>query len=240
MEKPCCIGTVQSEDALKGTVSKVDDLQIYVSRPEKTPEVAVICWHDIYGFFIPNSRLQCDWLASLGYLAVMGDLYRGDAWTPSHDWAVFGQWIGKFTQEQLNKDFDTIRAFVTKEFPTVKKFAAIGYCWGGKQVALAARTGALSAGISFHGIGFDVEDIKESKCPVAYFVPENDQYAPQEAREAFAKTFAEHPEKGLIKIYAGCTHGFAVRGDYENPAEKKGLDDVRADAAAFFAQHVPA
>lgn len=68
-----------------GTIEKMSGLDIYVTKPKdksKPFKKAIIVCYDIYGFH-QNVKQYCDLLAEAGFLTVLPDYQRGQAWTES-------------------------------------------------------------------------------------------------------------------------------------------------------------
>jgi dienelactone hydrolase len=75
---------VKSNYVPLGTIEKLKDLNVYVSKPtngSKPFKKAVIVGHDIFGFH-PNVKQFCDLLSKAGYLVVIPDYFRGKTSSP--------------------------------------------------------------------------------------------------------------------------------------------------------------
>jgi dienelactone hydrolase len=121
---------------------------------------------------------------------------------------------------------------------------AVGYCFGGKYVLALAGEGVeesatqppkdeeeagaaaeavqkkplIKAGAVAHGTDVTKEDIEGLKAPVSLACTENDQLFPDEVREAGRKFLEEKGIEHEIKVYSNVPHGFAVLGNYDDPA----------------------
>ncbi|KAF1810783.1 alpha/beta-hydrolase [Eremomyces bilateralis CBS 781.70] len=122
----------------------------------------------------------------------------------------------------------------------------VGYCFGAKYILLLAgehketlgwgktevdeergitTTGPMiKAGAVAHGTLVEKEDVAGVKVPMCLICVENDSLFPDEVRrrgvEALEKAEVEHE----VKVYPKVPHGFAVYGDYEDPAIKQAQD----------------
>eukprot|EP00164_Ancoracysta_twista_P006232 GFYU01008648.1.p1 GENE.GFYU01008648.1~~GFYU01008648.1.p1 ORF type:complete len:263 (-),score=87.21 GFYU01008648.1:187-924(-) len=243
MDKPCCVGIVRSADGLKGSTSKVGDLDVYATAANaaKKNNVGVVVIHDIFGAKIPNCKYIVDHLAELGYTAVMPDFYRGDCWPEGKEFdETFGPWIGGLLSEEswtkFTKDATAVAEHLKAQGCT--KLVSIGFCWGGKAAAMTARTGLFSAAVSCHGVAHGADDITEAKCPILYLTVTGDDYFPEAKHEEVRKAQKEAGKGGDVKVFDGLSHGFIVRGDFANDANLKAkADEAMGDAVAFFASN---
>jgi dienelactone hydrolase len=55
---------------------------------------------------------------------------------------------------------------------------------------------------------------------------ETDQQFPKEKQEMADKLFGDQPNRYKRNYFPGQTHGFAVRGDFSKPENKKAHDDA--------------
>jgi len=250
MQQPCCVGVIRCESDLKGSLSKIngDALELYTTEPgENRNGAAVVVIHDIYGFGIPNSKYVVDHLASHGFVSVMGDLYHGDAWpassTPPHQDEKFGPWAQTKTSPEFWGQVTSELAAIAEHLRSkgISKIGLLGFCWGGRAAANAACSGHFQAAISAHGAGHGASEVKSSKCPLFYIVPEGDlqRSFPLEKVEEIRKAFDDKEGvEGDIKVYNGVEHGWMVRGNFEDEHIKKTADEAVADAVGFFQKHL--
>ncbi len=117
VDKPCCLGTVKQGE-LKGKNVELGPLTTYIIGSEKEGGSAVLCIPDIFGFSIPNTRLQngftvesafanllhtislnemlrrlfADQLAQQGFFVLLPDIFHGDSWDNSKELAPNGDW----------------------------------------------------------------------------------------------------------------------------------------------------
>jgi dienelactone hydrolase len=75
-------------------------------------------------------------------------------------------------------------------------------------------------------------------CPVQFIAPEDDFTFTPELKEHALKVL---PTLGIdwdYQYFAGVKHGFASRGDVNNPVQKKALERAKNVAAAWFRQYL--
>ena len=77
------VSPIKSDYEPVGTIEKISDLDVYVTKPKdklKPFKKAVVVCYDIFGFH-QNVKQYCDHLAEAGFLTVLPDYQRGQAWT---------------------------------------------------------------------------------------------------------------------------------------------------------------
>lgn len=116
-----------------------------------------------------------------------------------------------------------------------KKVLAIGFCYGGWACfKLAADPSLIDAISTAHPSMLEKSEIEQVKVPVQILAPENDFAYTPELKQA---TFEILPKTGVQWEYIyfpGLTHGFAARGDPNDPKQKAGLERAKRSAVNFF------
>ncbi|OCT50106.1 endo-1,3-1,4-beta-D-glucanase [Cladophialophora carrionii] len=120
-----------------------------------------------------------------------------------------------------------------------KKVGAIGFCYGGWAVLKpGAKENAFVDCVSTaHPALMENADIDAIGCPVQFLAPEEDNTFTPEMKEYTLKTL---PTLGIdfdYQYFAGLKHGFATRGDVNDPKQKHGLE--RAKNAAEHLSTLP-
>ena len=90
-----------------------------------------------------------------------------------------------------------------------------------------------------HPALFDNSDIDAlGGCPVQFLAPEEDNTFTPELKEYVLKTM---PTRGIdwdYQFFAGLKHGFATRGDENNPVQRRGLERAKNAAVAWFKMYL--
>lgn len=112
---------------------------------------------------------------------------------------------------------------------------AAGFCWGGKHVVLLAGDKARVDGKPLFDAGFTghpsllaiPKDIEKMELPVAFAIGDEDAHIPINQVRAIQQIVESKrdAQKGEVKIYPKCGHGFCIRADTR-------FLDVVAQAAA--------
>lgn len=127
----------------------------------------------------------------------------------------------------------------------IQEFGAVGYCFGAryvfdiafdKQVKVLAVSHPSSLNASE-----DLERLKQTGIPLLINSCEFDQAYPPEKQKigdeilGGGKTEAE----GYRRLYfAGCSHGFAVRGDMSQPAIREGKEGAFNATVEWFIKYL--
>ena len=234
--QPCCPGTTaQTEYVSAGQVISLGDMPVYVVGPA-TAKIGIVMNYDIFGLDLAANRSSADRLAeSTGYVVVMGDYFRGNAWKvenfPPPDGSAFMTWVTSFSDEQLAADLEALRKFLAEE-RGVSKIGVIGFCWGGKTSVMASKTGQFHAAASMHGAFIKDEDGPEIKCPILMIDAGSDP-----DRSKIAEVVKANPEigpKSDFVRYNDMEHGWVNRGDKSVPRIKECMDEAFEKAKSFF------
>lgn len=153
-----------------------------------------------------------------------------------------GPFIGRHgkekTEAQINPVMDALRA------QGVTHFAAVGYCFGARYVTNYAVRKEIEVGILAHPslleVPKDLQDIKASGVPTYWATCETDPQYPIESQKIGDEILGNGTMEGPAykrTYYPGCTHGFAVRGDKNDPKVKEGKEDHFKQSIAFLKKY---
>ncbi|EMD96487.1 hypothetical protein COCC4DRAFT_177710 [Bipolaris maydis ATCC 48331] len=221
-----------------GKETKLNNVNAYVTGDNKDAAILIIT--DVFGWTLPNVRLVADHYAQEANATVyVPDLFHGEVVDPD-----------ALSDPEKQKNFD-IGAFLGRHskqarWPEIKehaqtlksqykKVAAIGFCYGGwAAFKLAADPSLIDAISTAHPSLLEKSEIEGVKVPVQVLSPENDFAYTDELKQA---TFDILPKTGVQWEYIyfpGLTHGFAVRGNPNDAAQKAGLERAKRSAVNFF------
>lgn len=131
-------------------------------------------------------------------------------------------------------------AIALKKEKGFKKVGAIGFCYGGWAVfQLGAKSNPLVDCISTaHPSALENKEVEAVGVPTQIIAPEIDHMLTPEL-----KTFCNNtiPSLGVeydYQYFPGLAHGFATRGDVNNPMQKKGLERAKDAAVYWFQSHL--
>lgn len=176
------------------------------SSDAKRPGVLVV--HEWWGHN-DYARKRAGMLAEMGYLALAVDMY-GDGKTADHpkDAKTFAGAVGKSARPRFEAAMK-----VLEQHPLYAsgEIAALGYCFGGKQVLNMARAGLpLKGVISYHGSLATKQPAQAGKvqAKIAVFTGAADPMIPSEQVEAFEAEMAGAGVDYSVVSYPGVKHSF--------------------------------
>lgn len=197
---------------------------------------AVVIVYDIFGFF-PQTIQGADIIAAqLDALVVMPDFFHGEgadisAFPPDTEekkskLAQFFQ-----TKADLTKNVTTVNEIVgelKQTFPSAKRWAVVGFCWGGKITTLSStKDTPFVASVQVHPAFLDPTDAEKITIP-HLCLPSKDE--PADAVEAFKSAIETHQtaavkEKSEVTTYPDMYHGWmAARAKLQEEKYRKGYE----------------
>ncbi|KAI5816566.1 dienelactone hydrolase [Pyronema omphalodes] len=217
--KACCtIPPVVSEDDFQraGTFSALDGMRTYVTG-NTSSKTGVLVIYDIFGLDFPQTQQGVDIIASsTPALVVVPDLFHGKPMeiknfppdTPEKQ-AALGAFFGGPANPANN--VETVRGLVPKlkaAYPSVERWALVGYCWGGKIVTLLSAGDEFVAGAQIHPAMLDPTDAEKLKIPnFCLATKDEDAAATEKFKENVEKNEAIK-DKSKILRWDGTFHGF--------------------------------
>ncbi|XP_056110053.1 carboxymethylenebutenolidase homolog isoform X1 [Rhinichthys klamathensis goyatoka] len=227
---PCDIGDTIEYGGL-GEEVQIEHIKAYVVKPQAS-EKAIIVIQDIYGWQLPNTRYIADMLSANGYIAICPDFFVGkEAWSPSHDWSTFQQWLDDKKPTDIKKEVDVVLRYL-KEQCGAKHIGVVGFCWGGVATHyIALQYQEIKAGVSVYGIVREREDRFDLKSPTLFIFAENDAVIPLDQVTTLETRLKEKCTADFqVKIFPNQTHGFVHRKREDiNPDDKPYIEEARKD-----------
>ncbi|KAH7024366.1 dienelactone hydrolase [Microdochium trichocladiopsis] len=147
---------------------------------------------------------------------------------------------------------DFLESLRRETLPTGKKIGMVGMCWGGRYSSRATlekymisvddkRVPLVDAGVALHPSNMVLpDDAQNMVVPFSYGWGEKDTNTKIELCGKVKELQAEEAKAGRKvpevehKIYTPGRHGFAVRGNPDDPAEKKCLEDSVQQVLTWF------
>ncbi|KAF7314546.1 Dienelactone hydrolase endo-1,3,1,4-beta-D-glucanase [Mycena kentingensis (nom. inval.)] len=135
-----CFKGVRHEGEPEGATKTIGGIECYVATPtgDYSKDKAILFVTDGFGLFL-NNKLLADDLARNGFYTVVPDLFSGspapaDAFTRGPDQPAFdfNAWLGQHDREVTRPILDSVIPALKNE--GIARFAAAGYCFGGRYV----------------------------------------------------------------------------------------------------------
>lgn len=224
--KACCNvpPVVATGYQIKGSYEELGGYKTYVTGPEDADK-GILAVYDIFGYFdqtLQGADILATSDANQKYKVFMPDWFKGKPcpieWYPPDteekqksltNW--FKGWAPGDTAAKIP---DYVKA-VQEKNPSIKSWAIIGYCWGGKIVSLVTskpETNPFKAGAAIHPAFVDANDAKNIKVPIVMLASMEEDEKDVQAYEA-ALSVPRH-----VEMFKDQVHGWmAARADLAQP-----------------------
>lgn len=254
----CCSGFLDS-GIPQGKEEIIDQIKCYVAEPAIPSEHCIVIGTDIFGYTLPNVRLIADQYAKQGYKCIIPDCFNGteipaDKLT-DFKLATTGSIMQRISagtkilyhmplfllRNPVSQSLDRVEKVVTELRKTYKKVGFQGYCWGGKVGILLGQKSIFDAMCIAHpGGSINIpEDIELMKTPVYFVLAELENWFSIDKAQLILEIIKKRGDGSDGLIYPAVEHGFAVRGDENNPNVLKQRELALEHAFAFFKARFP-
>lgn len=195
-----------------------EELPVFVVFPEKLPAPAVMIVHDIYGagdFYRDLARR----LAMAGYIAALPDFYFRQG--PIADRSEARARGAKVVQASAIGDSSATLTWLKDHDQSTGNIGAIGMCWGGTMVMLAAATTPkLDVAIPFYGfpvrqtsdiariLPIDDDQVAAIQAPIIGFWGDQDSGVGMDNVAAYDQKLTDQQKPHEFEIYPNVGHAF--------------------------------
>ncbi|KAL1860019.1 hypothetical protein Plec18167_009504 [Paecilomyces lecythidis] len=234
----CCATGFKHEGNPTGEIKDVGGVKTYFSQPKEKTDKAILILTDIFGIYT-NSQLIADQFAENGYLAVIPDLFAGDAIDVA---AMEGgkvdlpSWIQKHQPNHVDPIVEASIKSLREQ--GIKKIGGVGYCFGAKYVTRFLKNGKLDVGYNAHPSFVSHEELAAIQGPLSIAAAEIDQIFTTELRHESEGILIKTGQPWQINLFSGVSHGFAVRADLSKPENKFAKEQAFVQAIAWFTYHL--
>ena len=193
----------------------------YMAQPSRYPRAAILIVPTIAG---PDKFMfeQARWLSSLGYSAMVADIYGIGEITDSIQARTLASELRsdpEYYRERFRCALDALRA---ESKLANHRIAAIGYCMGGEVVLEMARSGEdIALVVTFHGLLATPLPAKRGvvKPRILVLHGRADPMVPPKQVRAFQDEMDAAGVNWHMHIYSGVIHGFTNPANDASPFE---------------------
>ncbi|KAG2063789.1 alpha/beta-hydrolase [Suillus decipiens] len=243
-----CIQGVIHEGEPQGTIEIFNGVACYVATPaiDYAKDKVILFLPDVFGIELINAQLLADSFAVNGFKVVAVDYFNGDSLpldvlnSTSFDLRA---WFANHGNQQTRPPLDKVIAMLKEE--GVTKFGATGYCFGGRYTFDLAFENIIQCSVVSHPSLLKIPDdleayLTKSQAPLLINSCEVDDKFPASAQAKADEILGDGKFAPGYKreYFPGCTHGFAVRGDLNDPLIKAGKEGSFKAAVEFFKEHL--
>ncbi|CAM1502274.1 Fc.00g042580.m01.CDS01 [Cosmosporella sp. VM-42] len=224
----------------KGSYEEIGGYKTYVTGPAGAKK-AIVVIYDIFGYF--DQTLQgADILAFSDahqkYKVYIPDWFQGKPcpieWYPPDNEEKqknLGEFFGTYPPPKIAGLVPDYVNAVKEHNSNVEKFGLIGYCWGGKVVALTTKadTNPFSIAASIHPAMVDAADAENINIPLIMLASGEE---PEDEVEKFKKNL-QGPKH--VEIFKDQIHGWmAARADLSDARVKEEYERGYKTVVEFF------
>ncbi|KAF7549228.1 hypothetical protein G7Z17_g6508 [Cylindrodendrum hubeiense] len=242
----CCSVGVRHEGEPTGKFIKINGtINAYLATPpagKAHKDAGILYVPDIFGIWT-NSQLMADQYAANGYTCLIPDFFNGDQCpNPRPDDFNIMTWLaggstGGNPHTEAQTDPITVAGVKALKDLGLTKIGAVGYCLGAKYVVRNFKDG-IDAGFLAHPSFVTEEELVSITGPLSIAAAQTDHIFPFEKRIETEKILAKSGRPWQINVFSGVEHGFAVRGDMKDPAQKFAKEQAFFQAIAWFDEHI--
>ncbi|KAF8193917.1 dienelactone hydrolase [Mycena galopus ATCC 62051] len=230
----CCLNCYPHKGTPTGKFINIGEVNTYIAYPPSSDQQkrVILYFPDVRGIdSFTNGQLLCDYYASQGFLVLAIDYFRGD---PVHvhrknrdDVTTdpgfnFEDWKAKhqaFAATAIPKWIEAAK----NQFGTPEtKYAVVGYCFGAPYVMDALSESSSTACVGAFGHPAFLNESHFVKCarPLFLSCAETDHTFPAPARHRAEEILTAGKRTFHIQLFSGVEHGFALRGNMDDPYER--------------------
>ncbi|KAI8970925.1 alpha/beta-hydrolase [Trametes punicea] len=242
-----CFNGVRHEGQPEGKIEQISGVPCYVSVPsgDYAKEKVVLFLSDVFGIPLVNNKLLVDDFARNGFRTIMPDLFQGDPYPEdalNREDFDRDAWRSRHGPETWKPVLDAIVS--TLQASGITWIGTTGYCFGAPPALYLALKGATKVTVITHPsrlrIPEDLEEYRDKvKAPLLINSCETDPAFPQEAQAKADEILGggRFPPGYERTYWEGCKHGFAVRGDIDDPKVKAGKEGAFEATVKFFQKY---
>ena len=213
----------------------------YIALPSGGTGPAVVALQEVFGVNA-GMRKTCDWLASLGYIAICPDLFwRQDPGVQLSDKteAEMQKALALYSAFDYQKGTEDIIATLTAARTMADKVGTIGYCLGGLLAYYTATRTDADVSVSYYGVGINqkLDEAKNINKPLLMHIAEEDIFVSKSQQDEIHEAL-DNNNLVTIHDYAGMNHAFARPDGIDWNADAAKLANNRT--AEFLDKHLKA
>ncbi|TFY74576.1 hypothetical protein EWM64_g9436 [Hericium alpestre] len=265
---PQCVQGVRHEGTPEGKFETIGGVKTYIALPttDYPKDKAILFLTDVFGLDLPNNLLLADDYARNGFQVYAPDLFDGDpvpadrlgpnvrfpSSSPNsdvHTHLDMTQGDFDMTKWRPKHGIDASQPVVEAVVAALKaqgvaRLGAIGFCYGARHVFDLAFEHEIHVAVGNHPSLLQLEDFdtyaQKAVAPLLLNTCEVDaQFPPEKQAKADAVLgggkFAPGYER---KYFAGCSHGWSVRGDMSDPVVKAAKEEAFKGSVEWFIKHL--
>ncbi|KIM99096.1 hypothetical protein OIDMADRAFT_104937 [Oidiodendron maius Zn] len=225
----CCLKGSIHEGEPRGSYTTIAGVETYITMPtdSKSNGHILLYFPDVWGMF-NNGLLIMDGFADAGYTVLGLDYFNGDpVWkhrknrhdnsSPDFDYEAWKRKHMAFANEAVPKWVNEVKE---KYGQSGTKYACVGYCFGAPFVCNELAGGSVTAGAFAHPAFLKEHHFFNLRKPLFLSCSEIDHSFDTNSRRRAVEILQEVKVPYQVQLFSGVEHGFALRGNMDNPYEQ--------------------
>jgi len=209
----------------------------WLARPAREPAGAVLLLHEIFGLN-RSMRAQADWIASLGHVALVPDLWWREGLPCELDpdagmpvWERAMALLRGLDEPRAMADLAAALAFARRLPGCNGRVGVVGFCLGGRLAARMAVAGEADCAVSYYGVGLEamLEALAAPRAPLLLHLAARDRFVPPAAQAAILAALGDAPGVEVV-VHPAADHAFARAGSRSFDARAAAVAHARTAA----------
>lgn len=194
-------------------------LPAWLHRPAREPAGVVVVLHEIFGLN-RNMRELAAWIASLGHVAVVPDLWwhqpppvELDPDSGTAAWERAMALLRGLDEPRAVAELLAALAWARRLPGGNGRVATVGFCLGGRLAARLAAAGGVDCAVSYYGVGIEtmLDDLAAPRAPLLLHLAARDRFVPPAAQAAIIATLSGVQGVEIV-VHPATDHAFARAG----------------------------
>lgn len=191
----------------------------WIVRPAREPAGVVVLLHEIFGLN-RNMRELAAWIASLGHVAVVPDLWwhepervelDPDSGLPA--WEAAMALLRGLDEPRAVAELRAALAWARRLPGGNGRVGVVGFCLGGRLAARLAAAGGADCAVSYYGVGIEgmLGALAAPRAPLLLHLAARDRFVPPPAQAAIIAALSDVPGVEIV-VHPAADHAFARAG----------------------------
>ncbi|KAF7972742.1 hypothetical protein HWV62_17098 [Athelia sp. TMB] len=235
----CCVAGFKHKGTPGGRTVEIAGVKTYVVEPKHPisgPKKVIFWFADVYGPLYLNNQLVQDYFGTQGFTVLGPDYFFGDPVQNHDDEEGFDRqaWIAK-SRRQADACVPGWLEATREKYGTAEiKYAAVGYCFGAPYTLDLAAGDTIVAAAFAHPSFLEASHFEKLNKPLLLSCAEDDPVFTLESRRNAEDILRKNKAQYHFQVFSGVSHGFATKGDPNDPNVTWAHEDSARGIASWF------
>ncbi|OJI96469.1 hypothetical protein ASPVEDRAFT_122415 [Aspergillus versicolor CBS 583.65] len=203
-----------------GQFKNISGIETYHSYPpgSNTSTKAILFISNLSGISLLENRILADSIAANGYLAVMPDLFEGEA-IDEDAGQDLTDWHARHPEEKIDRIINITIRYLREEVGA-QRIGGVGYCFGGKYVPRFLSGGrGIDVGFIAHPSFLTETEIEGITNPISIAAGTLDEAFNMSSKVRAENILGSNNVTFQSNLYFAAPHGFAISVNQSNPQQ---------------------